>query len=249
MIEEPCDECSVCKLPTDMHCEVNKKPYCSIECLALDERPLAKANDDAIDAEIFQILPMELKRDVKITFVVNQRMLFVRPGGADADAAFVKCINDTVKYAKNAENLKLMPQIGELVLASFDNYYQRAMVLKHIPNENQVAVAFIDFGNIEVLELTTLKKISPELKQIKRFATKIILKGVDQDYLCDKALQYLYNLMVFDIELTIEGSAIENDIMNVDLRDKDYISRTLNALNSKEIVSKFEDTNGERVRT
>lgn len=249
MVEKPCLECSACKSPTDMHCEVNKRPYCSFECLELDKKPLAKAIDDAMDAEIFKILPMELMRHVKITFVVNQRMLFVRPGDADADVAFVKCINDTVKYAKKAEHLKLMPQIGELVLAPFDNYYQRAMVLKHILKENQVAVAFIDFGNIEVLEFAALKKISPELKQIKRFATKIILKNVDQDYLCDKALQYLYNLMVFDIELTIESNTIENDIMIVDLRDKDYISCALNALNSKEIVSKYNDTNGERVRT
>lgn len=231
-----------------MLCEINKWPYCSFECLEVDKKPLAKAIDDAVDAEIFQILSMDLTREVKITFVVNQRMLYVRPGDMDADVAFMKCINDTAKYAKKAENLKLMPQIGELVLAPFDNYYQRAMVLKHMPKKNQVAVAFIDFGNIEILEFMTLKKISPKLKRIKRFATKIILKDVNQDYLCDKALQYLYNLMVFDIELTIESSTIENDIMIVDLRDKDYISRTLNALNFKEIVSKYNDTNGERVR-
>lgn len=244
-MERPCDECTVCKSPTDMHCEINKKPYCSFECLELDKRPLATA----IDAEIIQVLPMGLTRDVKITFVVNQRMLFVRPSDADADAAFVKCINDTVKYAKKAETLKLMPQIGALVLAPFDNYYQRAMVLKHMPEKKNVAVAFIDFGNIEVLDFTTFKKISPELKRIKRFATKIILKDVEQDYLCDKALQYLYNLMVFDIELTIESSTIENEIMIVELRGNDYISRTLNALNSKEIASKYNDTNGHRVRT
>lgn len=249
MVEGSCDECSVCKSPTDMHYKLNKRPYCSFECLDLDKKTTVQAIDDPVDAEIFEILPIELTRIVKITFVVNQRMLFVRPSDAYADAAFVKCINDTVKYAKKAENLKLMPKIGELVLAPCDNYYQRAIVLKKIPKDDQVAVAFIDFGNIEVIESATLKKISPELKQIKRFATKIILKDVNQDYLCDKALQYLYNLMVFDIELTIESSKIENDILIADLRDKDYVSRTLNALNSKEIISKYNEASGERVCT
>lgn len=160
-VSKPCDECSLCKLPTDMYCEENKKPYCSFECLSMDKEPLGKAIDDTMDAEIFQVFPMELKLVIKITCVVNQRMLFARPGDAYTDTAFVKCINDTVKYANNAKNLKLLPEVGELVLAPFDNYYQRAMVLKHISTDD-VAVAFIDFGNIEVLEFTKFKKISPE---------------------------------------------------------------------------------------
>lgn len=230
-------KCSVCTLEADKYHEKSDKIFCSLKCLNNDEN---LENLNVKIQNIIEVAPMELKQIVKITHVINHRLLFVRPGTVTDDIAFTKFINEIIRSAKVSPNYKSLPEIGELVLAHFSDFYQRALVLKHLPNE-KVVVAFIDFGNIEVVNFNELKKMSDKLKQIKRFATKIMLKNVDDGFMDEQAIEYLYTLMAFDIELSINKIVGDNGDLMAELKSADsWVSDQVNMRNTKLIHSQYE---------
>lgn len=183
---------------------------------------------DRIEAE-----PISKLHKVKITAVINHRLVFVRPADNQQEASFIRHIYDTVKCAKDAETLKTMPSIGSLVLAKFDDYH-RALVLKRI-DDTKVAVAFIDFGNVEICNFHELKVMPIELKKRKRFATKVRLNKIEDDLMNEKALQYLYDLMAHGNELTIKFDVNDN-VSTAELKASDkWVNPMVNALNIENI--------------
>lgn len=211
LLNIPSESCAklLCKLFADKHCKTCKNWYCSIECSNDDKNHsclhgMAHSNGNANFEDkkpIVQTHP--LHKYVKITCVVNHQLIFVRPAAAADDISFARLVNDVISQSKQANKLKKLPPIGSYVLASFGEFYQRALVLKHI-SDVEVAVAFIDYGNVETIKFSELKEMPNELKQISRFATRIWLRDVNEGLMNDAAVRYLYKLMLTDNELYID---------------------------------------------
>lgn len=195
-----------------------------------------------------KISAKKIDQIVKITAVINHRMVFIRPATDRDDVEFVRLLCDTIKYAKDADTLKSMPSIGSLVLAKFD-HYQRALVLKEV-DETHVAVAFIDFGNIETCAFHELKFMPDELKKKKRFATKVQLNHIDQDILNDEALKVLYTYMANGIEMKFEAGPYNTDmkVITGSLKASDkWINQLVNKMNIMNIKRRMISTISERV--
>lgn len=202
-----------------------------------DENPSASTR-------VVKINGRKIDKIVKITAVINHRMVFIRPATKGDDIEFVRLFLDTDRYAKDAANLTNMPTIGQWVLAKFD-YYQRALVLKKV-NETHVAVAFIDFGNVEIRDFHALKFMPEKLKDFNRFATRIELNGIDHDIMSDEALKVLYHYMAQDVELTFERDASNEGKGHLKASDK-WINQLVNKMNTKDIVRPSAERWSERV--
>lgn len=233
-------------------CKDCNEPQCSLECHAAKQTQLNEAKQsDKIEnekvtsprsliPERIEAEPIGKSQRVKITAVINHRLVFVRPADDEREAAFIRHIYDTVKCAKDAETLTTMPSIGTLVLAKFDDYH-RALVLKRI-DDTKVAVAFIDFGNVEICDFHELKVMPVELKNRKRFATKVRLNKINDDLMNEKALQYLYDLMAHGNELTIKFD-LNDSVSTAELKTSDkWVNQMVDGLNIEDIkVARIKD--------
>ncbi|XP_055323868.1 protein vreteno [Sitodiplosis mosellana] len=245
-------KCANCPRAADKMCKNCNEPQCSLECHAAKQKQLNEAkpsnkieNEKIMSPRAFLLSssssvpgrieaePISKLQTVKITAVINHRLVFVRPADDQQEAAFVRLMCDTVKYARDAKAFQSLPSVGSLVLAKFD-YYQRALVLKHVDN-TKVAVAFIDFGNVEIRDFHELKAMPDELKNRKRFATKIRLNKIDDDFMNEKALKYLYNIMAHARELTIKFDS-NDTVPMAELRASDkWVNQMINSLNIEDI--------------
>lgn len=244
--------CVKCQLPADKECAGCFKSYCSSECIQNDVNHSQACHSEACkiennntikpnvpiqtDSSVIEILPKKIDQKAKITCILNHRLVFIRPAMENDDIEFVMFINDTIKYAKQVENMKSLPKIGTLCLAEFGGFYQRALVMKCI-SKFMVVVALIDFGNVETKAYSELKPISNELKQKKRFATKVTLNQVNDDLMNEEALQYLYNIMAFDETLKVEFNSNNNSPhLSADLFLDEWVNEKVNKFNVKDIV-------------
>lgn len=193
----------------------------------------ANANGEQIqnNSRVSSIEAHEIKNTVKITTVLNHRLVFLRPATANDDIAFARLNCDTDRCAKDANTLTCLPQIGSLVLAKFD-FYQRALVLKHL-SSTTVAVVFIDYGNVETREFHQLKVMPDKLKTIKRFASKFKLNGIEHDIMNFDALKALYRYMANETELRIEMNE-NNRCVKLTASDK-WINELVNQKNAHNI--------------
>lgn len=228
-------KCANCPRAADKMCKQCNEPQCSLECHAAKQKSSSETDQNSVSPKISlsRIEAEPIKNAVKITSVINHCSLFVRPVEDQQEIAFARLICDTVKCAKDAETYKCLPSIGSLVFAKFD-YYQRALVLKHI-SASKVAVVFIDFGNVEIRDFDQLKVMPDELKQRKRFATKIRLNKIDNDLMNEKALKFLYGIMATDTELSIKIDS-SSLVAMADLKTSDkWVNQMVNSLNSEDI--------------
>lgn len=241
------NRCGNCSRPADKFCKTCEKSQCSLECHAAECKK-AKTNGEQVQNKfpISGIEAHKIKDAVKITTVLNHRLVFVRPATDSDDIAFARLNCDTVRSAMDANTLTCLPQVGSLVLAKFD-YYQRAMVLKHLSSIS-VAVVFIDYGNVETRDFHELKIMPDKLKSVKRFASKFELSGIDHDIMDFAALKVLYRYMAHETELRIEMNE-SNRCVKLKTSDKwvNELVNQRNALNIKRhVVSSFADRVSQR---
>lgn len=236
--------CANCSRPADKNCKNCEKPQCSLECHALACKN-ANVNDEQIQNKsiITKIEAHKIKSTVKITTVLNNRLVFLRPATENDDIAFARLNCDTVRCAKDANTLAFLPRIGSLVLAKFD-FYQRAMVLKYL-SDTMVAVVFIDYGNVEKRDYRELKEMPDQLKTIKRFASKFELNNIDHDIMNFAALKVLYRYMANEKELRIEMNE-NNHCVNLKASDK-WINELVNQRNVLNIKRQTASTIADRV--
>lgn len=249
---EPTEVCAKCGLLTDRYCGDCNARYCSLQCNETHAEHLAKccgnigdATDPAEDRQRTEsgqqaIEARSTGKLVKITCVLGHRLVFVRPAAAEVDAEFVLLANDLAKYAKTGDHLKTMPAIGTVCLAELGGCYQRALVMKRT-SRLDVVVAFIDYGNVERRLFTALKHIPEHLRRPKRFATKIALNQITEDLMNVAALEYLYNLMAYETELTIDtigGIGPTNAAVASLFASHDWVNAKVNELNRRGISLK-----------
>lgn len=224
-------ECMNCNRPADMECKDCTKTVCSLECHSSQQNEAPIENHKNVSDRRPVPVPMttarEIEKYVKITAVINHRLVFVRPAGVRNDIDFARLLCDTAKYEKTAKTLTAHPAIGSFVLAKF-GFYQRALVLKRIDKTTKFVVAFIDFGNVETLDYCDMKVMPEKLKAINRFATKISLIKIEHDLMNTNALQTLYEYLITDTELEIE--IVSKDDLNFQTKAKLLADKWINEM-------------------
>jgi hypothetical protein len=114
---------------------------------------------------------------VKVTFVQNERVLYVRPTNKD----FEKLMETVRNAAKEAGKLTKKPEQNDTVLAKFRGEFCRAHVLDVFdPDEsgNDLQCLLLDFGVLEKFKWTDLKKCTYKLRGLHRQTFKTILEDV-----------------------------------------------------------------------
>lgn len=185
----------------------------------------------------FKLPPSEPIRPgdkVILSHVVDHTFVFVRP--VQTTDTLIDIMTKTACYADNAKPLTELPDHLELVLAPYESQYYRAVVLKPIAKTEPIKVAFIDFGNDDLVDFSQLKELNPELAARNKLITKIQLKfGVDLN--TEKILACLDEFCNDGTELIIdfdESVPIKDAICNLKIVGVKPISSKEQTLNAKE---------------
>lgn len=210
--------CSKCCEPSNQYCRICDVPFCSINCEENDKIH----NETCVNGKIIEIkdfVDMNQTQDDEDVMVVptkwiqksNTRVLlmsfvdfktvYVRPSNPHDDMEFIKLMNDVVKAAKKSAQLRA-PKSGMLVLAPFEMVYHRALILKLL-DQNAAIVAFIDFGNVDTVQIANLKVMSNDLKKRPRMVTRFTLKDVPDAMCNDDAMNILFQLLNKSAEVTV----------------------------------------------
>lgn len=246
--------CSNCAQPADKYCAKCNLPFCSLFCRTNDNnhtedcsnqhKKIYEINTTDKSAcklpEIYEVPSKSIKSqsNVKLTCILNLRNVYVRPSDRIAEIEFNKLLNDVATEAKTAKYLAVAPKVGTLVLAPFEDIYHRGLVLK-ICNDSAV-IAFIDFGNIEKLNINQLKIMSDDLKGRQRLVQKLILKNVSNELFNEKAMDYLAQFLLNNMKLQIMFDGIyvphqtECELLTNKLADS--VNKIISDLNSRQCI-------------
>lgn len=115
---------------------------------------------------------------VILTYPVNNCTVFIRAASQHAD--YCEVLEKVAEAAKTAPALSKLPSRHDMVIAPYEGEYFRGLVVS-APNEDNISIGFIDFGNQSIVPCNALKKIPEDLENAKRFTTKVILKNVSKD--------------------------------------------------------------------
>jgi Tudor domain/MYND finger len=148
---------------------------------------------------------------VVITAAPSAGVLYVRGIDPTNDLCFRQLLQEVCSYAATAPFLTVKPTRGDYVLAPFEGTYYRANVL--LPNagctEETVKVAYIDFGNMAVVEWSQCKTIdSQNLIGRTRYNFRVYLLNVDYTKHTNDATVRLINQCVdenVEFEVHYEG--------------------------------------------
>lgn len=82
------------------------------------------------------------------------------------------------KLCGSLTSLEAKPEIGQLVIAPFVDGYYRAEVLKTKRQDDRAQVRFVDYGNVEVVNILSLRAVPEACLETPMLARKCQLKGV-----------------------------------------------------------------------
>ncbi|XP_069835842.1 tudor domain-containing protein 1 isoform X2 [Dendropsophus ebraccatus] len=83
------------------------------------------------------------------------------------------------RYSTSVPSPGFLPAVGEICVAQFteDNTWYRASVVRRV-SEESLLVGYLDFGNTEILPISRVRRIEPDLLSIPFQATQCCLAGV-----------------------------------------------------------------------
>lgn len=242
--------CVKCNELSSQYCRKCDAPFCSMICEANDDihKEICATEKvyefkDAVDAnrphgvedEIEMLSTKWIQKsntEVKLVCFVDFRTVYVRPSNACDEMEFIRLLNDVAKAAKTSPKMKT-PKCGHLALAPFEMSYHRVLILKLL-NEHESIVAFIDYGNVEAVDIANLKIMPSELKRKPRMVTKFILKNVPNTMCNDRTMTILYDLLNTSVDLTVRfdepyvPGVTECELMTA---STDSVNRIINELN------------------
>lgn len=155
---------------------------------------------------------------VVISYVLNQKFVFVRPATSDDEANYLQTLQEILIFAETAAPIQQAPQCGQVLLALHENNYYRVFI-SHVYDSGFVIVAKLDFGDIVQLPVSKLFALSDELKTRPIFVRKI--KLCETESKSSHQINYLLELKETEQQLMLkyEGEwspAIECNLFNAD---------------------------------
>ncbi|XP_065363950.1 protein vreteno [Calliphora vicina] len=159
---------------------------------------------------------------VTITAISKTNVVFIRSKTYDANLSYFNTIDSLQAIGKMLPPLKAMPQCGNMVIAKFENQFNRALVLQVI-NPEKILIIFVDYGNLEQMTLDDLFEAPEEFVAKPRHAIPVLLKDVPDLHMTQEIRKfmytYLHNINV-EIRYKAEDFREENKIFAVELIDE-----------------------------
>lgn len=159
---------------------------------------------------------------VTITAITKTNVVFIRSKTYDANISYFNTINTLQAIGKNLKHLTSEPKCGAVVIAKFENQYNRALVLG-IKNPNSIAVNFMDYGNLDQLKMDELYEAPKEFVNKPRHAIPVVLKDVPDFYMTQEIRTFMYaylNNISVEIRYKPEDFNADNRIYAVELIDE-----------------------------
>lgn len=240
----PSGQCEFCERITFNRCDQCLYFFCTIECLKNDskghndtckrsrgdrtKRRSTLINDGTIEFRT----PIKSGCDVTVVSVLQTNIFFLRVTGEVEDSEHLKNLDKIYKLSKKVEQpIGYFPVIGEIVFCKFyTRGFNRAMILD-TTEFNNIAIIFIDYGNIHYLPLEEIYPISKEHFSIPRTIFPVTLDGVGKFYANKKIKEYLQSLIErdhFKLSFTKEqvGRHIK-EVLLVDMANNENVNDTL----------------------
>lgn len=159
------------------------------------------------------LIPVQLVPpcQVIITAYHNQNAVYVRPVGRNYQEQMFTVLQMVAAVVATSPPLDRAPHQGEMVACFYknDGNYYRAIVQEC--TAEGYSVFFVDFGDICMASIQSMKFLPWEIKVKPCMAVKVSLKGVTQGPLTDDAVQYLNMLLRKEQQLRLECSKPDTD--------------------------------------
>lgn len=228
--------------------------FCSTKCQ--DNNDFVGEEIPELQSEQLQLIEVMNGINVVITCIINQNTVYVRPCDMRNTAAYYKQLQLISALSQTATYLmKILPKPGDLVAVCIEeDIYLRAMVLKFIDREH-IRVAFLDTGAVSIQKMSNFRKLLPELRNLPIYVSKVKLKGVSNDYISLKTLeymtQYVHSGPQREVEIKFDTETDEvrlydhNECLNDDLIELVNLSVAEDTDNNKDITYSYMPTKTE----
>lgn len=133
--------------------------------------------------------------DVIITYAVDHRRIFIRSADATANQDYIQTLLDASEAGLTARPLAVLPARGDVVLASFDGMFQRALVIAEPTDAERIECAYLDHGNKQTLRLGELYEIPATLAGRMRHPVEVLLADVGEAQVTDGETTLLVDLI------------------------------------------------------
>lgn len=137
-----------------------------------------KLKEDATKAVVVACDELKNGTKVKLVYASNHWSAYIRSAASDTE--YAELLQRVVESAATAAKLTALPKRNDMVSAPFLGDHYRAIVVKAEAIDQPIRVAFLDFGNIDVVKFDELRELDANLKA-KRFTFRIFLDGVDRE--------------------------------------------------------------------
>ncbi|KAI8124289.1 Protein vreteno [Lucilia cuprina] len=159
---------------------------------------------------------------VTITAISKTNVVFIRSKTYDDNLSYFNTIDSLQAIGQLLQPLKSLPKCGQMVIAKFENQYNRALVLQ-AANFEKILIIFVDYGNVEQMKLEDLYEAPEEFVSKPRHAIPVLLKDVPDLHMTQEIRKfmytYLHNINV-EIRYKPEDFLETNQIYSVELIDE-----------------------------
>lgn len=118
------------------------------------------------------------KLNVYLTHAASSNTVYIRSAIPSENKSYIKLIKAIDEYCRHAVPLEEEPEPGDFIAARFDGIYFRCRVVYVPSNTHEALVDFIDFGNVEKIQLSEALYLSHEFRTIKPTVEMVTLKGM-----------------------------------------------------------------------
>lgn len=200
------------------------------------------------DLEVTQIEPGSIVAFSHVAFdaIKQKQLIYARPCTGHLADEYLENIRriDAFANSKKLDRCHLSDlQQYDIVAAPYqDNYYRATILTSEIADPNNIPVAFIDFGNKELVSLDSLRPLCAELKQLRRHVKLVTLEGIPTDMMTQKMFKYLRKLEDGQIQLRVES--VNNGEYSFVVKKN---GESVNALVKKCIIHDFSNEDKDRI--
>ena len=202
--------------------ELNAKNKSSSSTTSSVASPKDNKKPTATDEEEYKQNMPRSGNIVGITAITKTNVVFVRSKTYDANISYFNTINTLQAIGKNLKHLTSEPKCGNVVIAKFENQYNRALVLT-VRNSNCIVVNFMDYGNLDQLKMDDLYEAPKEFVNKPRHAIPVVLKDVPDIYMTQEIRTFMYaylNNIGVEIRYKPDDFIADNRIYAVELIDE-----------------------------
>ncbi|XP_046996288.1 uncharacterized protein LOC124612253 isoform X1 [Schistocerca americana] len=182
---------------------VDNVVICTVEVKKWD----AIAEDKGI-----KVAELENNSFVILSTFNSPRTMFVRPTSKSMQEKFNRILQDVAGHAFKAPPMDRLPIKGEVIACKYnkDNNYYRAKVTGF--EKDKVVVTYLDFGNTELEDLSDVKELSEELKNVPACAVKVHLKDVPELPLNTQIVEFLSEITLKETDLKVKFGDIKDGV-------------------------------------